>query len=136
MSTQKARALRNSPTEAEWALWRHLRLRQMDGCKFRRQQPLGRYIVDFVCQEERLVVELDWGQHAEKVAADAARTAWLEAQGFRLIRFWNQDVLQKMPAVRENIRQALLEERPPTRSLPRKGGREMKGEGEGQKRQE
>ncbi len=122
MSTQKARVLRNSPTEAERALWRHLRLRQMEGHKFRRQQALGRYIVDFVCLEKRLIVELDGGQHAEQAAADAARTAWLKTQGFRMIRFWNQDVLQNMPAVREAIRQALLEEHPPPVPSPAKGG--------------
>ncbi len=122
MSTQKARALRNSPTEAERALWRHLRLRQMDGHKFRRQQPLGRYIVDFICLEKRLIVELDGSQHAEQFAADAGRAAWLETQGFRVIRFWNQDVLQNMPAVREAIRQALLEEYPPPSPSPATGG--------------
>ncbi len=122
MSTQKARALRKSPTEAERALWRHLRLHQMDGHKFRRQQPLGRYIVDFVCLENHLIVELDGGQHAEQVTADAARTAWLETQGFRMIRFWNQDVLQNMPVVREAIRQALMEEHPPPAPSPAQGG--------------
>ncbi len=133
MSTERARALRNRPTEAERALWKHLRLRQMDGNKFRRQQPLGRYIVDFVCLEKRLIVELDGGQHAVQATADAARTAWLETQGFRMIRFWNQDVLQNMAAVRETIRQALLEERPPHPFPPPQRG---EGGGKGGRRRE
>ncbi len=122
MKTERARALRRNPTEAERVLWRHLRLRQMDGHKFRRQQPLGRFIVDFVCLENRLIVELDGGKHAERAAADAARTEWLEAQGFRLLRFWNHDVLKNTEAVKDAIRHALLEGQPPTRCLPREGG--------------
>ena len=125
MSTERARVLRKSPTEAEHALWGHLRMRQLEGHKFRRQQAIGRYIVDFACLEKRLLVELDGGGHAEQVASDAKRTMWLEAQGFRVLRFWNHEVLQNMQAVTEAIREALLEERPPTRSLPHHGGREQ-----------
>lgn len=94
MSRERARALRKNPTEAERALWRHLRLRQLDEHKFRRQQPVGSYIVDFICIEKRLVVELDGGQHSEQVASDAERTAWLEGEGFRVLRFWNHEVLK------------------------------------------
>ncbi len=108
MSKADARALRSNPTEAERALWKHLRVRQIEGHKFRRQQPLGRYIVDFVCLEKRLIVELDGGQHAEQVRSDTNRTAWLEAQGFRVMRFWNHDVLNEIEAVKEAIREALL----------------------------
>jgi very-short-patch-repair endonuclease len=75
MSTERARALRKNPTEAERSLWKHLRLRQLEGEKFRRQQPLGRYVVDFVCLEKRLIVELDGGQHAGEFLSDATRTA-------------------------------------------------------------
>jgi len=110
MSTERARDLRRDPTEAERALWKHLRLRQLHGHKFRRQQPLGRYIVDFVCLEKRLIVELDGGHHAEQVASDIERTAWLEAQGFRVMRFWNHDVLRDIEAVKEVIRGALTRE--------------------------
>jgi very-short-patch-repair endonuclease len=108
MSTERARALRKNPTEAERTLWKHLRMRQLHGHKFRRQQPLGSYIVDFVCVEKRLIVELDGGQHARQAASDAERTAWLRAQGFRVRRFWNHDVMRDIQAVEEAIRQALL----------------------------
>jgi len=108
MSRQCARVLRKNPTEAERALWKHLRMRQLDGYRFRRQQPLGQYIVDFVCLEKRLVVELDGGQHTEQVGSDAQRTAWLEARGFRVLRFWNHHVLHEIEAVREAIWEALL----------------------------
>jgi len=107
MSRERAKALRRDPTEAERALWNHLRMRQLEGHKFRRQQPLGRYIVDFVCLEKRLVVELDGGQHAEQTDSDEERTAWLEARGFHVLRFWNHDVLNNIEAVKEVIRGAL-----------------------------
>ncbi|MBI4840274.1 MAG: endonuclease domain-containing protein [candidate division NC10 bacterium] len=107
MNKADARALRSNPTDAERALWKHLRLRQLEGEKFRRQQPLGRYVVDFVCLEKRLIVELDGGQHAEQVARDTERTAWLERQGFRVLRFWNHQVLNETDAVREAIREVL-----------------------------
>jgi very-short-patch-repair endonuclease len=107
MSTERARALRKNPTEAERSLWKHLRLRQLHGHKFRRQQPLGRYIVDFVCFEKKLIIEVDGGQHAERFPSDAARMAWLEARGFRVLRFWNHDVLGYIEAVKEAIREAL-----------------------------
>ncbi len=110
MSTQRARALRKNPTEAERALWKHLRMRQLEGHKFRRQQPLGRYIVDFVCLEKKLIVEVDGGQHSELVVSDSTRTAWLEAQGFRVLRFWNHDVLRDIEVVKEVIRGALSRE--------------------------
>ena len=102
-----ARSLRKNPTEAERRLWRYLRLRQLGGWKFRRQQPLGPYIVDFVCLEKRLIIEVDGGQHAAQVKNDAQRAAWLEAEGFRLLRFWNTEVLRDTNAVQETIRAAL-----------------------------
>jgi len=107
MTRERARELRKNPTEAEQALWKHLRMCQLEGHKFRRQQPLGRYIVDFVCLEKRLIVELDGGQHAEQVLSDTARTAWLETQGFRVLRFWNNEVLSEIESVKEAIREAL-----------------------------
>jgi very-short-patch-repair endonuclease len=122
MNQATARRLRSNPTEAERLLWRHLRLRQLGGWKFRRQQPLGPYIVDFVCLEKRLIVEADGGQHAAQAQNDAHRTAWLEAEGFRLLRFWNTEVLRDPIAVQEAIRAALENDRPPTSILPRKGG--------------
>jgi very-short-patch-repair endonuclease len=107
MDRSKAQELRRNPTEAERKLWQHLRLRQIEGCKFRRQQPLGSYIVDFVCLEKRIVIEVDGGQHNAQVIYDRQRTAWIEEQGFRVLRFWDNEVMQNIEAVKEAIWQAL-----------------------------
>src|SRR5216684_2308851 len=95
----KARELRKNPTEAEKKLWNHLRLRQLGGYKFRRQHPLGLYIVDFICLEKRLIIEVEGGQDSEQVDYDEERTAWLEAQGFCIVRFWNNEVLNEIEMV-------------------------------------
>ncbi|MGH8059611.1 MAG: endonuclease domain-containing protein, partial [Candidatus Entotheonellia bacterium] len=95
--------LRKHPTEAERTLWQHLRLRQLGGHRFRRQHPLGPYIVDLVCLEKQLVVELDGGQHSAQASYDAERSAWLEARGFRILRFWNDQVLKEIEVVKEVI---------------------------------
>jgi very-short-patch-repair endonuclease len=97
----QARELRNNPTNTERVLWRQIRSWQLDGYKFRRQQPLGPYIVDFVCLEKRVVVEVDGGQHGDQV--DAERDNWLRDQGFVVLRFWNNEVLKNMDGVREVI---------------------------------
>src|ERR1700720_3534990 len=88
---ERARDLRNTMTPAEIRLWKRLQCAQL-GPRFRRQVPIGPYIVDFVCLERRLVIEVDGGQHSESITDDT-RTAWLEGQGFRVLRFWNNDVL-------------------------------------------
>ena len=106
MASQNARRLRSNPTEAELRLWSRLRRRQLDGLRFRRQVPLGRFIVDFSCYDERLVIELDGGQHLESREEDAARTQWLESRGFRVLRFWNDEVFKNMDGVLETIRAA------------------------------
>ncbi len=80
MDKVKARELRKNPTDAERVLWRHRRLRQFGGYKFRRQQPMGKYIVDFVCLEKRLIVEVDGGHHSEQLKYDSERKTWLEEQ--------------------------------------------------------
>jgi very-short-patch-repair endonuclease len=103
----RARGLRKNPTKAEKLLWSHLRFWQVDGYKFRRQQPLGKYIVDFVCLEKKLIIELDGGQHAEQVEYDSTRDEWLGAHGFRIIRFWNNDVLKNSDGVKQEILTAL-----------------------------
>ena len=121
MNKARARTLRKNPTEAERALWQRIRLRQLDGHKFRRQQPLSCYIVDFVCLEKKLIVELDGGHHTEQVASDTERTVWLEQQGFRVLRFWDNDVLKNIEAVTETIRATLSEACPPTPALPPMG---------------
>ncbi len=118
MASTNARLLRTNPTEAEKRLWTILRRQQDAGNRFRRQAPIGRYIVDFVCLRRRLVIEIDGGQHADRVQADAARSAWLESQGFRVLRFWNNDVLGNTNGVLEAILQAL---RHPLPTLPHPG---------------
>jgi len=105
MTSKNARALRVNRTEAEIRLWQRLRDRQLAGAKFRRQTPVGPYVADFMCYELRLIVEADGGQHGPE--ADAARTAWLESQGFRVVRFWNHDVLQNTDGVLERIQEEL-----------------------------
>ena len=113
-NTAKARQLRKTPTDAERVFWNILRNRQVYGCKFRRQAPIGRYIVDFVCFENGLVIEVDGGQHIEPADYDAVRSAWLEYEGFRVIRFWNNQVLQETDAVREAIFMAVQRLSPPS----------------------
>ncbi len=102
-----ARALRHDLTDAERLLWRHLRNRALYGHKFRRQHPVGRYIVDFVCIEQRVVVEIDGGQHATQVVEDEERTVYLESKGFRVLRFWNNDVLTNAEGVLKSIASAM-----------------------------
>jgi len=107
MSIATARKLRRNPTDAEARLWARLRRKQIDGHRFRRQVPLGPYVADFVCLDARLIIEVDGGQHDERAELDAWRTAWLEANRFRVLRFWNNDVLQNIDGVVETIRAAL-----------------------------
>jgi very-short-patch-repair endonuclease len=96
-----ARALRRNQTEVENMLWFKLRELQFDGIKFRRQHPLGNYIVDFVCIQHKLIIEVDGGQHNESkaLAYDEERSAWLEKQGYRVLRFWDNDVSQNIDCV-------------------------------------
>jgi very-short-patch-repair endonuclease len=93
-------------TDAERKLWSVRRSRQLAGAKFRRQQPVGPFICDFVCQEVRLIVEADGGQHAEN-ARDDRRTAFLTSKGYRVLRLWNNDILQNIEGVAETILAAL-----------------------------
>lgn len=90
--TQISRNLRNEPTDAEKRLWSHLRASQLCGAKFTRQHQIGDFIADFACRSLRLAIELDGGQHSDS-AIDANRTRIIEAHGYRVIRFWNNDVL-------------------------------------------
>ncbi|MBI3570200.1 MAG: endonuclease domain-containing protein [Gammaproteobacteria bacterium] len=120
VNTRRARTLRNSLTDTERCLWSRLKRQQINGYKFRRQFPLGPYIVDFVSLEARLVIEVDGGQHAKQTKKDELRDKWLVSQDFRVLRFWNNDVLRETDAVIETIVQALRST--PTPSLPRKGG--------------
>ena len=94
-------------TDAERRLWYHLKLRQLDGQKFRKQAPIGEYVVDFVCHESKLIVELDGGQHASDVEYDEKRTEWLNSRGYRVLRFWNFQVFEELEPVLEAIWNAL-----------------------------
>lgn len=100
---QFARKLRKEQTDAERRLWWNLRNRQLDGWKFRRQFPIGTYIVDFVCIDAKLIIELDGGQHSERREYDGQRTRELEKNGFVVLRFWNNDVLANCESVIEEI---------------------------------
>jgi very-short-patch-repair endonuclease len=99
-------------TEAEKVMWRLLRARQLAGFKFRRQEPIGRYIVDFVCFSPRLVIEIDGGQHADETAYDNARSAFLAREGFQILRFWNHEVLQNRDGVHSHILETLGHDTP------------------------
>ena len=99
--------MRREPTEAEKRLWSALRDRRLSQYKFRRQHPVGRFIVDFVCLEEKLTIELDGGQHAAQARYDNKRTLSLEAAGYRVLRFWNNDVLANTEGVLTMIIQQL-----------------------------
>ena len=89
-----AKKLRREATDAEKRFWMYLRARQLNGYKFRRQQPMGNYIVDFICFETQLIIEVDGGQHVEARQKDDERTEWLQHQGYEVIRFWNHEVLE------------------------------------------
>jgi very-short-patch-repair endonuclease len=104
-----AKRMRHVPTEAESTLWRQLRAGRLADYKFKRQKPIGNFIVDFVCFAQKLVVEVDGGQHADLQVRDEARTEWLQAQGFQVLRFWNHDVLQRRDLVLEEILRRLKE---------------------------
>ena len=116
------RALRNNMSDAEQALWRLLRGRNISGLRFRRQHPFGDYILDFVCLENRLVIEVDGGQHGQQAMYDGDRTQKLQAAGFRVLRFWNNEVLKEMESVKEKIWLVVQELHPiPLPTSPLKG---------------
>ena len=108
-----ARILRKDMTDAELFLWQRLRRRQLDGFRFRRQHPIGPYIADFACLEPKLVVELDGSQHLDQLDEDAERTAFMERQGFMLVRFWNDEIFKETKWVLQAISDALRSASPP-----------------------
>jgi very-short-patch-repair endonuclease len=117
--TAKARALRNNATEAERALWQVISARKISGIRFNRQVPIGPFICDFVARAIGLVIEVDGGQHDD--AVDADRTRHIEARGFRVIRFWNNDVLGNIEGVTEEIERVIADMPSPAPSRTREG---------------
>jgi very-short-patch-repair endonuclease len=115
----KARELRKNQTDAEKLLWYYLRNRQLTGHKFRRQHPIGRFFADFACIEKTLIVEIDGGQHALARDKDNQRTAYLESEGFTVLRFWNNQVLNETEAMLERIK-SLLDSPPSPQPSPPK----------------
>jgi very-short-patch-repair endonuclease len=125
--TRAARRLRRDSTQAEQKLWRYFRARSLGGFKFVRQRPIGPYIVDFVCREKRLVIEVDGGQHAEN-ERDAVRDQFLADHRYRVLRFWNNEVLENIEGVWETIFAAASAAAPPHPDpLPARGEREEPG---------
>ena len=110
-TTKRARRLRAEPTDAEARLWSRLRASQLNGAKFVRQFPIGPYVTDFACRSAKLVVELDGGHHALQAGRDAERTRVIEAHGYTVIRFWNNDVLENIDGVLETLSQELANAR-------------------------
>ena len=118
--TPFAKQLRKRSTDAENLLWRNLQRKQIEGFKFRRQQPIGNCIVDFVCLTKKIVIEIDGGQHAVYQESDRIRDAWFRTNGFRVLRFWNTELFENLEGVLETTRSELL-----TPSLnPSRQGRE------------
>jgi very-short-patch-repair endonuclease len=120
MYHELARELRKNMTDTERLLWSKLRGKQFGGFTFRKQAPIGDFIVDFVCFDRKVVIELDGGQHAISVEEDKKRSEWLISQGFRMLRFWNHEFIEDSDMVMEAIWLAL--QRPPTLALPHEGG--------------
>ena len=119
---QFARTLRADSTDAERRLWYYLRARRTAGAKFRRQHPIGPYIVDFVCVDSRLIVEVDGGQHQENARYDNKRDRVLHSRGFLVLRFWDNDVLLRTSEVLEKIYEVAQQRRPsPPAPLPQAG---------------
>ena len=127
MANARAKQLRQEPTEAEARLWNRLRRKQLDGFRFRRQVPIDSYIVDFFCPTAKLIVEVDGGQHANKSDYDKSDydkrwTKWLEARGYRVLRFWNNEVLGNTDGVIAEILRTVRESPPPYPSPSRGEG--------------
>ncbi|MEW6766662.1 MAG: DUF559 domain-containing protein [Pseudomonadota bacterium] len=116
----RAKTLRGDMTNAEHRLWSSLRANRLEGLSFRRQSPIGSFVVDFVCHERRLVIEVDGGQHADS-RQDVARDRWLQSKGYRVVRFWNSDVMKNRDSVLQSILSAA---QIPLPNPPPQGGRE------------
>jgi very-short-patch-repair endonuclease len=125
--TPLAKNLRKRATDTERLIWRHLRAKHFKGLKFRQQQPMGKYIVDFVCFEKKIIIELDGGQHAMLSGKhkDTERDKWFEAQGYKVLRFWDNEVLTNTHEVLEVIRTNCFDH-PPLNPLPSREGQIMR----------
>jgi len=110
--TNIARGLRENATETEKVLWQRLSRRQIEGFKFRRQQPIGQYVPDFVNFKKKLIIELDGGQHKIQKDEDKKRDDWFEERGFKVLRFWNNDVFENLEGILEVVREKLLSPSP------------------------
>jgi very-short-patch-repair endonuclease len=119
--TARSRELRLNATDAERKLWTQLSARKLAGIRFNRQFPIGPFICDFVSRTAKLVIEVDGGQHAVDVAKDEARTAYLETRGYRVIRFWSNDVLERIEGVVSEIERVLADMPSPNPSRKREG---------------
>ena len=119
--TMRSRELRLNATPAGRKLWEQLSARKLAGVRFNRQFPIGPFICDFVSRTAKLIIEVDGGQHAVDVAKDEARTAYLQAQGYRVIRFWNNDVLERIEGVVAEIERVLADMPSPNPSRKREG---------------
>ena len=119
--TMRSRELRLNATDAERKLWAQLSARKVVGVRFNRQFPIGPLICDFVSRTAKLVIEVDGGQHAVDVEKDEARTAYLQSQGYQVIRFWNNDVLERIEGVVGEIERALADMPSPNPSRKREG---------------
>lgn len=126
MSVAKARSLRKRMTNAEFVLWCVLRDRRFQGAKFRRQVPIGPYVVDFTCCEKKVAIEIDGGQHNVTDPAEMKRTVYLKGQGYRVLRYWNNDVLQNLSGVLEDLSQHLSVTPSPHPNLLPEGEKEQK----------
>ncbi len=109
--TTIAKKLRSNSTDTEKYLWKYLRGRQLEGFKFRRQHPIGKYIVDFINLERKIIIEVDGGQHLEN-KKDELRDRWLEEQGYKVLRFWDNEVLTNIEGVMESIRKKIYSPSP------------------------
>jgi len=124
ISVIRARNLRKNLTEVEKKLWYWLRRQNLQEARFRRQAPIGRYIVDFACYDPKLIIELDGGQHADQQHYDEKRDAWLKSEGFHVLRFWNHEVVENVEGVLQVIMDGLNALRvPPLPNPPPRGGR-------------
>ncbi len=117
-----AKKLRKNSTQTENKLWFFLRAKRFEGLKFRRQHPLGPYIVDFVCLEKYLVIECDGGQHLDQAKKDFKRDEWLQKEGFKVLRFWDDEVLKNIETVLEIILKTIRDHPPPHPLPSREGG--------------